>query len=923
MPNFNTVLDHLSSLSPKKRGQAFELYCKWFLENDPSYAMQIKKVWLWNDWPGCWGRDKGIDLIAETHNGEHWAIQAKAYDEGYYITKNDVDTFLSESSRKTISFRLLIATTNNLGPNPQEVISGQEKPVGLCLLDHLEESAVDWSQAIHNPTTPATKEVRSPWPHQALVLKDIITGFEQSSYGQLYMACGTGKTLVGLWLAERLKSNTTLVLVPSISLVAQLYREWSSFNSEAFNFYPIFVCSDTTVSKRGDDDSDSQTILHSAELGFPVTTSAYDIVKELSRTPGPKVIFSTYHSSPVIAKACKLDPSLSFDLAIADEAHRCAGPASSDFATIVDKEAIRTKRKLFMTATHKIFTDRVKNTAKECDYEIVSMDDHDKFGPIFHQLLFSDAIKDGLLSDYQVIVSVIDNKTYQEYAERGRFVAFDDHETDARTLASQLMVAKAIKQYNLTKIISFHSRTKSARAFIDSLPKALSLLPENERPTINFSDTIFSDIPQSDRSKILKRFKEPMPRGAAILANVRCLSEGVDVQELEGIAFIDPKGSEIDIVQAVGRVIRKPKNSAKKIGTILIPVFVDTITDEVLALEQSSFKTVWRVVKALRAHDDVLAEELDTIRLELGKRTYKSPSRLSKIVIDLPVTIGVEFGDALRIKIIDDIITNCSSSWMFQFNLLKEFQRSNPYEWPSLHTEFPEGNNLGHWCSTQRQDYRKGILIANRIELLNSIGFPWQVQTSKWDKQFNILKQFRQIYPDRWPEKREYFPANNKIGAWCIYQRQRLFSGKLKQEKINKLNSIDFLWDPLKDDWDKQFTILKEFRRLNPNKWPSAKTEFPKGNKLGIWCSQKRQAYKKEMLEPWKIEALESIQFVWDPLKEDWSNQFENLQLYRAHNPNKWPEQRESFPEGNKLGVWCHTQRKSFKSSPNLCVNSL
>ena len=279
------------------------------------------------------------------------------------------------------------------------------------------------------------------------------------------------------------------------------------------------------------------------------------------------------------------------------------------------------------------------------------MDDHDTFGPVFHTLLFSDAIKNGLLTDYQVVISIIDNKTYQEYAERGRFVAIDDHETDARTLASQIMVAKAIKKHDLTRLISFHSRNKSAQEFVNSFPKALSLIHETERPIIHFKDTINGDMPQADRSKILKRFKKPAPEGAALLANVRCLSEGVDVPTLDGIVFIDPKGSETDIIQAVGRAIRKADD--KHIGTILIPIFVDNVTDETVALEQSCFKTVWQVVKALRAHDNILAEELDSIRLELGKRSYKSPPKLTKITFDLPVSIGVEFGEAITTKTIE------------------------------------------------------------------------------------------------------------------------------------------------------------------------------------------------------------------------------------------------------------------------------
>lgn len=909
MPNFSIILDYLSQFPTEnlRKGKAFERFCKWFLENDPCYSAQLKSVWFWDEWPDNWGRDKGIDLIAETYDGKIWAIQAKAYTgENTYITKEDVDKFLSESSRTIISFRLLIATTNNLGPNAREVIKGQEKPVGLCLLEHLEASILDWSCALNDSTSPSKKEIKTPRLHQEHALDDVIAGLEQTSYGQLYMACGTGKTLVGLWLAERLKSNITLVLVPSISLVSQLYREWSNNSSESFNFYPIFVCSDKTVRKKGNDEDEQ--VMDVTELGFPVTTSAQDIIDELSRTPRPKVIFATYHSSPVIAQACELDSSLVFDLAIADEAHRCAGPFSSDFATIVGDKAIRTHRKLFMTATPKIFTEHVKKTTQDCDYEIVSMDDADKFGPVFHKLIFSDAIRDGLLCDYQVIISVIDNKTYQEYAERGRFVAINDHETDARTLASQIMIAKAVKEHNLARIISFHSRTKSARTFIDSLPKALTFLNENERPAINFTDIISGDMPQDVRSRILKRFKQTTQGNAGLLANVRCLSEGVDVPTLDAIAFIDPKGSEIDIVQAVGRVIRK--SSDKKLGTILIPVFIDDITDDVVALEQSCFKTVWRVVRALRAHDDALAEELDTIRLELGKRAYKSPPKLGKITIDVPIGIGIEFGESLKIKLLENIVEHCSSDWNYYFGLLKEFREIFPNRWPNKRVL--EEKNLAHWCGRQRQLFKKNQLNSKKLTLLDDIDFIWDCLSDLWCKQLDFLKKFREKYPDRWPTKYEEFPAGNPLGGWCSQQRKYFIKQKLEKWRIDELNNIGFCWDIFIDEWNKQFNFLKSFKELHPMRWPFAREEFPRGNRLGVWCGTQRQNKKNGLLDGWKIKLLNDLQFIWDPIHDEWLNQYNILKEYRVSHPNEWPMQKSRSVKSG-LGVWCTNQRQNFR----------
>ncbi len=388
MSNIIDFIKQLTNIPQVERGKIFEVYCKWFLENDPIYASQLKKVWLWKDWPGNWGRDKGIDLIAETHKGEFWAIQAKCYDKQYYVTKEDLDKFLSESSRASIAYRLLICTTDRLGDNAREVIVGQEKQVGVCSIENLQMSALEWPTSLedllqpcgsHNPTP------KTPRPHQEKAISDILEAFKYHDLGQLHMACGTGKTLVGLWLSERLKSQNTLVLVPSISLVSQLYQEWVA--NATTKFIPIFVCSDPTVNEK------DQMITSLFELGFPTTTSPEEILGYFSSTKGvPKVIFSTYHSSPVIKKVCALDESLIFDLTVADEAHRCAGASKNDFATIFELDAIKTRRKLFMTATPKIFSDHVKTKAKELEYEILSMDDDKKFGPVVHKLSFSAAI---------------------------------------------------------------------------------------------------------------------------------------------------------------------------------------------------------------------------------------------------------------------------------------------------------------------------------------------------------------------------------------------------------------------------------------------------------------------------------------------------------------------------------------------------
>lgn len=914
MPQFQKIIEYLSSLAPEKKGRHFEHYCKWFLENDPRYKHILKTVWLWDAWPGKWARDKGIDLIAETFHGEIWAIQAKAYDEAYYITKEDVDSFLSESNRQSISVRLLIGTTNNIGANAREVMAAQEKKIATCLLSDLEAAELIWPTSIEELIPYVPTAIKTPRPHQQEAIDNVIKGFETSSFGQLHMACGTGKTLVGLWLHERLRSKSTLVLVPSISLVNQLYREWSANAQELFD--PIFVCSDPTV--RHKDDGYEYILEGLADLPFAVTTEAADIVKYfLAENVGrPKVIFSTYHSSPVLEQACKMNARVAFDLVIGDEAHRCAGKANSDFALVVDSQALRVQKKLFMTATPKIFSNHVKSVTKEMDCAIVSMDDPATFGPVFHAFSFSQAIERDLLSDYQVLISVMDNKTYREYAERGRIVTHGNHETNARTLAAQIMVAKAISEYELKKVITFHSRQKQAQEFVDTLPRALAMLLEVQKPIIGFNDAIFGDMRQNERLQKIKQFGSVVYPNSGVLANVRCLSEGVDVPALDGVVFVDPKGSEIDIVQAVGRAIRKSQD--KKIGTIIIPVFVEQEELAIANLEDSAFKKVWQVLKALRAHDNVLAEELDTIRLELGKQAYRAPAKLKKIVIDVPIGVDVSFGESLRLKIVE----RCTESWNYFFGVLQQFREQYPDRWPSKVECFPDriGCHIGWWCQQQRKKMARGILQSVQIENLENIGFVWDVLEAAWEEQYQHLGQFRKIYPDRWPSHDEKFPMSNKIDlySWCSTQRLKYNNGKISVVRIKKLEDVGFFWSVAEAFWNDRYEDLLKFRKINCDRWPAQREQFGEEKRinLGTWCGSQRLRYKNENLLDYQFKKLEDIGFPWNLLEDSWDNTYRCLIAFRKIYPDRWPGNQDISVGDSKLNLnmWCGTQRKRYKN---------
>ncbi|RKY06759.1 MAG: helicase, partial [Planctomycetota bacterium] len=930
-----TLTELLSKLSTDNhvKGSQFEHICKWYLEHDPKYKYELEKVWLWKDWPDRWGPDCGIDLVARAYGGNLWAIQAKAYNEQYAIKKADIDTFLSESSRSVFSFRLLITSTNLIGKTAHKTVEAQEKKVGLIMLSDLMRSEMDWPQTPEHliAKPPARK---TPRPHQTKAIEDVIKGFSKNSRGQLIMACGTGKTLVSLWVAEKLHSQRTLVLLPSLSLLAQSLREWVV--NARHKFYYLPVCSDDTV--RGDD----HFISHTSEIGLPVTTDP-DVVAEFLRRDENLIIFSTYQSSPVIAEVFARHDIPAFDLAIADEAHRCTGPISSNFATILDESSIKSKHRLFMTATPRYFTDKAHQEAGEQEYEIASMDDEATFGTIFHSLNFSDAIKQGLLSDYQVAIIGVDNFTYKKYAEQEKLITFNGKEaTDAKTLASQIALCKAMRQYDLKRVISFHGRIKRAREFSEKFPSVVYWMPPELRPEGKiWSSYVSGEMTSGQRSLRIDRLRYIEENERGLISNARCLGEGVDVPALDGVAFIDPRHSQTDIIQAVGRAIRKSPD--KKHGIIILPVFIENSEDSEFALEGSAFKPVWDVLKALRAHDDILAEELDSLCRKLGAN--QNPNMLSpaKISLNLPVSVSEDFAEAFRVM----IVRKSTSSWEYGYGELLAYINAKGDSLVPMKYATVKGYKLGSWVASQRATHKKTALSKKRRIALEQLPeWVWDYSLSSWGKKLNCLKEY---------VKREqnadvpinYFTENGfNLGTWVRYQHLAHKRGSLSKQRQKRLEEI-VGWV-----WKTEFQVFLKFPQILIQKLSQYTAMYGDSNvpinlitadnfTLGAWVLKIRRAYSQRRLPREDINAFENVfRWTWGPaqLSKDpepfnggsekqsqdistnsheskWQINYKYLQKYTLEHETPFVPVNYITTDAIRLGSWVAAQRVAYNNN--------
>ena len=811
------------------------------------------------------GRDCGIDLVFKDKNEWIWAVKAKCYSPNYEITKSDVDKFLSESNRKEINHRLLIATTDRIGANARQVLDGQEKSVVRYHLTHFENAAVDYPDSIERLTVAKRKPPPEPRPPQIEAVGNVVSRFQTADRGQLVMACGTGKTFVYLWVKERLKARRTLVLVPSLGLLSQTLNEWTSAARDKFD--ALCVCSDQTVNRTEEDEAISLV----SDLPFPVSSDAMEIAHFLMRDKY-QVVFSTYQSSPLIAQAQKNSEVPHFDLVIADEAHRCAGKSDSPFGTVLDDRLIKSKRRLFATATPRVYKTGLKKAAEEFGVEVVDMNDEKRFGKRFHTLTFGEAIKGDLLTDYRVLIVGVDNERVKEWIEKRRLVSIGTGlATDARSLAGQIGLLKAIKDWNLQRLISFHGRVKRAREFSEDIIQVAEWLNDDHRPSHKlWADHVSGDMPTISRRQKLKRLKNVRNDEIGLLSNARCLSEGVDVPALDGVAFIDPRRSEIDIIQSVGRAIRLSKN--KEMGTIVIPVFIGQTDVPDKALEASDFKAIWDVVEALKSHDDRLSDELDRLRIELGAKRRRSVGGgdLTKIVFDLPTSVNEDFAQSLRAY----LVMQTTESWMFWYGLLESFVKEHGHCRVPATYKTDDGYRLGQWVNVQRNN--RDIISPERKRRLDAIGFVWDARERLWEEGFAALKKFQAR------EGHCFVPAGHvegtyKLGSWVGIQRAT--EDTMPAERKQRLNAIGFVWDPHERTWEEGFAALTAFKIREGDcsvPRPHVEGDF----KLGAWV--KHQRTNRDRMPTERKQRLNAIGFLWDPHEKEWEEGFAALKVFKT-----------------------------------------
>lgn len=644
---FDNLVHRINELAEtqRDRGTYFEYLARAYFQNEPTYQNEFKNVWMLADVPEEFGVPKvdlGVDLVAEKFTGELVAIQAKFYK--HTIQKSNIDSFLGELGKDYYESGIIVASTDRWGKNAEKALADRSDVIRIGLSD-LRNSQIDWSKfSFESPEVVTVKAKKKLRYYQESAIQSALNHFKENDRGQLIMAPGTGKTFTSLKIAEAMAKEakkeqyTILYLVPSIQLLTQTLRGWN--NDTEMTMSSMAVTSDRNASRGSVKQDESNITIKASDIGYPATTSSKKVVEnylELMDRPKKEllVVFGTYQSIDVLGKAQK-EGFPEFDLIIADEAHRTTGAKAlgdeaSAFTKVHSDLNVKGTKRLYQTATPKLYGTDAKKKAEENSIIISSMDDESLYGSVFYRLGFGDAISHDILTDYKLMVLAVDETVVQKDMQKSL--------SDSENGLNIDDVGRIIGVWNgMIKRESFADKVsgepmKRAIAFSRTIKDSQRLSAQFENVVndyLNSEDGYYVNVRHVDGSMNALEKNEALdwlasddiPEDSArILSNVRFLTEGIDVPNLDAIIFLSPRKSQVDIVQAVGRIIRKFEG--KEYGYIILPIVVPAgETPETILDNNKTYDVIWQVLNALRSVDERFEATIN--KLELNRQKPKN-----------------------------------------------------------------------------------------------------------------------------------------------------------------------------------------------------------------------------------------------------------------------------------------------------------
>ena len=952
-PSDDTPLE--SDKWPKKKGDVFEVFAEAYLVLKKGY--QYMEVWPFAASPvavqkdlniPC--RDKGIDIIARNQTPEvqnlYDAVQVKFRSGRRSLSYKNLGTFFGLTDSAKIGAKIVFTNSDYVSQDAEDRDKYQK--IGPALLDALTEEDFRLIEE-YVSTGRIGKLKRTRKPHQEDAVKALREEFGKATRAQAIMACGSGKTMVCMWTAEELKAKTIVLFLPSLALVGQTMHEWTRYTSIP-RLLTLCVCSDETIA--ADSESDDELTDEQRDLDFKVTTNSDEVERFLMADfPGVKIVFSTYKSAHVVAKG--MPDGFSFDFGIFDEAHKTVGLVNKEHAFALNDRNLKITRRLFATATP-----RRRKASKDRDGfsdEVYSMHDAEVYGRRAYYLPFNEAAKQGIICKYKVIVTVVTSGEVSDKIQAGSLsVDVDGVSVSGGRVLGRLALESAIKKSGARKVITFHQRIGEAEAFAKyDETRHGSFFP-------GFFMAHISGKMRSDQRKgIIDSFRDSEQ---GILTNARCLTEGVDLPAVDMVAFLSRKKSRVDIIQAIGRSLRIPTPNLRRkdTGYVLVPLFVElkpgmTLMD---AIELAGYDEIWDVLNALADYDDDL--EAAIRKTSVGRARYRKvnfsalrdyievvadlseirDSVISKCIDSLELPWDQYYGRLLayfdahgNIDVQSDTTENEELVyWMY----LQRSRRSKggiseadiqkldaigfvwdkfDDQWNSMYAKarlYKELNNdfdvtgddddskkLRTWLTRQRTKLKSDALSKSQKELLDQIGFDWDVLDERWEESFAALEKiYRERSTCELPDEPEFF----KLNIWIKNQRQNYRKGKLSPARLAKLKRINFIWNTRDSSWMGFYQRLEEFKQLHGD------CNVPEGYKadpkLAAWVSNNRHNPPKD---PERLRLLNEIGFAFSFRDDAWEVMIASLAVYRdTHKDCAVPIRYSDEP---KLGKWVSNLR--------------
>ncbi len=839
-----------------RAGKIFEVLTELYFRLSPTEKDNFKNVWLFEDVPSVirkslnlGNQDYGADLILEDIEGKLYAVQCKF--------KNDESSRLNWTSDKIANLFAFCPTADHFivfsnAADLDKVSKSRHENFTFYSVTNLQEIHSNVFKTFHESLIGAEITERTfyePKPHQKEAIKDCIDFFGIEKRGQLVLPCGAGKTYTALWIKEGLESKKSLVLVPSLALLRQIKNEWANQRKTTYQY--LCVCSESDIDK----DVTDSVVAHTYEIDTKVTTDPIKIKNFLESDYSEKVIFSTYHSLQAIAEAIA-NIDFGFDFIFCDEAHKTAGVGMNKFSLVHDNNKIPSKRRLYATATPRVVKESLKKKLGDDLKYAYDMNDPEIFGHEFYRMTFKDAIEQDILVDYKIVAVGVNSEELKEYIDNRRFI---DSKISIDELANNYALDHIMKKYTANHSLTFHSRVKLAADFADRHSR---LFPD----TSTFA--VSGEQPTSQRNIILGDFKNS---DKAIVSNARCLTEGVDVPTIDLVYFCDPKNSKVDIVQAVGRALRKKEG--KKIGLVVVPIYHSNRTEVEDSISSGSFKNLIQVIRSLCDQDERLQDEINSLAYGKGRISSRI-NIVSGSSIEEQDTILLEgFEGKLKNSLFDQIVDKTSNNWDLWFLRLKEFLERNP-EYPSQKTD----RELYQWVAQQRNRKKNGTLKNEEIRKLNSINFAWSIVEWKWNRQFEIFKEYA--------KSNEFPPCkgvdDDDLVKWYKYQQACIKNGKIiSEDQRTKFLSVDnrFLGPARRKKWIPVYNDLVKFRKENLNRWPQYDRNNPKTSEsqLNVFCQTLRKRYRENDLGNYWFDKMTELDFNFEGHSDNWTKYFEEV----------------------------------------------